>query len=129
MSKIKPCQQCPFIRGSSFESSMCYDRAREIADSLIGGGQFSCHKTTRNGGADGSKERFCIGALGTMENEDIVYSNQMVRINDRLGLLPVLDDLDNLEQYYDSLDEWVESHDDVNIDMGDSEEELSIDLN
>ncbi len=106
----KPCDNCPFLVGSTFEESMCFERAEEIADSLRGGGQFCCHKTTTAGGAPNGKSQWCPGALGTMENEGTVMQNQMVRICGRLGFIDDPAKLQNLDKLYTSLDGWVEVH-------------------
>lgn len=91
---------------------MCRARSEEIADALRAGGSFDCHKTTTSGGADRGNEMFCAGALGTMENEGTVMENQMVRICGRLGFIEDPAELDGLPELYDSLDEWVETHED-----------------
>ena len=109
---IRPCSECPFLRGSPFESSMCRSRAEEIATALRDGGHFPCHKTTEVGGASRGKEMWCAGALGTMENEDGpgAMGNQMARIAARLGLIGDPAELERSE-LYDSLSAWVETHD------------------
>jgi len=89
---------------------MQYERAEQIADSLRSGSMFPCHKTTRAGGADCKKKRWCNGALGTMENEGIALENQMVRICGRINQCPDPADIDR-SNLYDSLEEWVEQHD------------------
>lgn len=104
-----PCPDCPFLVGSTFDESMCRARAREIADSLSGGGMFPCHKTTTNGGAKSGREQWCVGALATMENQGGAHYNQMVRISERLGMLD-LDQIEGLDLVHASLDEWVELH-------------------
>ena len=103
------CSNCPFTIGSTFELSMCRERAQEIAESLEGGGMFPCHMTTTAGGAEAGRERWCGGALATMENGGGCYQNQMVRICDRLGGIGDLDKLD-LDKAYCSLEEWVDVH-------------------
>lgn len=109
MGLKRPCDNCPFLRGSTFEVSMVHARAEEIADGLRAGGSFDCHKTTNEGGA-GGKEKWCAGALGTMENEGNVTDNQMVRICGRLGFIGDPAELGGLDELYNSLDEWVETH-------------------
>lgn len=109
MGLKRPCEECPFLRGSVFENSMCEARAEEIADSLRVGGEFDCHKTTTEGDA-GGKEQWCAGALGTMQNEGNVMENQMVRISGRMGHIDDPAKLGGLNELYNSLDEWVETH-------------------
>lgn len=113
MSLKRPCDDCPFLRGSMFEDSMCRERAEEIAQGLQAGGMFSCHKTTADGGAPGGDEQWCAGALGTMENEGVVMENQMVRIAGRLGEIGDPAELDGLLTLYDELDEWVDMHEEL----------------
>lgn len=106
----RPCQDCPFLIGSLFENSMCVARAHEIAESLRAGGFFPCHKTTDASGAEPGQEKFCAGALATMQNEGVVMENQMVRICARLGMIGDPAQLDGLDECYGSLLQWVESH-------------------
>ena len=110
----RPCGDCPFLRGSDFETSMVRGRAQDIADGLRGGGEFACHKTTgvRGGSGNPRDRRFCAGALGTMENEGTAVENQMFRIGVRLGLIEDPEDAEWLGEVYDSLDDWVDVHPD-----------------
>lgn len=108
---MRPCDNCPFLIGSPFEQSMVRERAQEIADGLRAGGMFSCHKTTRaGGGRGGSGQRWCAGALGTMQREGVAFDNQMVRICGRLGMLGDPAGW-STERLYASLEEWVSKHD------------------
>lgn len=108
-----PCAKCPFR--SDIPKYLRPERAQEIADALYGGAEFPCHQTTETvEHEDGSETRermatsaFCAGALITMEREG--FSNQMVRISERLGLY----DPEALKMdapVYDSLAEWVDSY-------------------
>ena len=108
-----PCKNCPFR--SDIPKYLRPERAKEIADSLYRGAEFPCHQTTEEvEEEDGHAERvataksaFCAGALITMEKEG--FSNQMVRISERLGLY----DHTTLKMdapVYDSLSEWVASY-------------------
>lgn len=108
-----PCKACPFR--SDIPKYLRPERAKEIADSLYAGAEFSCHQTTEeveeeDGHVDRiatSKSAFCAGALITMEKEG--FSNQMVRISERLGLFdPTALRMD--APVYDSLSEWVRSY-------------------
>lgn len=114
----RPCPRCPFR--SDIDKYLRPERVAEIADSLYGGAEFPCHETTEHfEGPDGWEERvavptsaFCAGALITMEREG--FSNQMVRIGERLGMFNV-DDLIMDSPVYDSLEEWVASFRDDSI--------------
>ena len=106
----RPCSDCPFLRGSLFENSMHIERAQEIADSLEGGAMFSCHKTVDYEHGRPEQEKWCAGALATMENEGTVMQNQMVRICVRLGMIGDPAALGGLDECYGSLADWVESH-------------------
>ncbi len=115
MSARKPCKNCPFrvdvkpyIRGG---------RAMEIADALQSGGAFPCHNTLDyddSGGHRTAKTKFCAGALGVFYNEDDEawgHLNQMVRIENRLGMLS---DEDIEEPWngltYESFSDFVDAH-------------------
>lgn len=78
--RLKPCIDCPFWRDRSMHKSLGEERISEIIASIMDGGYFPCHKTTRarqateceDGGWDSvsaldklmivSKERVCFGA-------------------------------------------------------------------
>ena len=94
---------------------MIRERAQEIADSLLAGGMFPCHKTTASGSAPaGTQEQWCAGALGTMDKDDDLaagaMSNQMARVCARLGLIGDPAELDGLDDLYDGLQDWVDVH-------------------
>jgi hypothetical protein len=87
---VRPCAHCPFrhdipgyLRGS---------RAREIAESLLNGGNFPCHETTvvvldDEGNEElraASNSEHCAGALIMLER--MGQPNQMMRICERLGM-------------------------------------------
>lgn len=105
----RPCSNCPFLKGSVFETSMCRARAQEIATTLYAGHGFPCHKTTDAGGSSGPQQ-WCPGAIGTMQNEGIAWDNQLVQVMARLGAICAPEDLGGLDECYDSLAEWVRSH-------------------
>lgn len=108
-----PCESCPFR--VSVKPYLTPGRALEIAESILQGADFPCHKTTRetdpdeDGGGDledwpGAK--VCAGSMGTQENEG--RPNQMLRIAGRIGLYePGRIDTSDL---YPSLREWVASY-------------------
>lgn len=109
-----PCPKCPFR--SDIDKYLTPERVEEIADSLYGGADFPCHQTTVEVEDDetGFGDRvatldsaFCAGALITMEKEG--FSNQQVRIGERLGLY----DPEALKMdapVYGSLSDWVASY-------------------
>ena len=109
----KPCPKCPFR--SDIPKYLRPERAQQIADSLYDGAEFPCHQTTEEvEDEDGMGERVataksaaCAGALITMEKEG--FSNQMVRIAERLGMYDH-QALDMEAPVYGSLSEWVASY-------------------
>ena len=106
----KPCDNCPFLIGSNFEESMDRERAQEIADSLdCDGAAFPCHETVDYDNGSTAQEKFCVGALLTMENDGGAHLNQMVRIQQRLRMIGDLDELEGADRVYGSLQEWVEN--------------------
>ena len=113
VKKIRPCESCPFLTGSPM--TLTYDRRAEIADALLGGGRFPCHKTvdySKDDEGAANSGTFCMGAAAVMENgnadEGGACMNQMFRIEGRLGLIPYRpDDLDT-HCVPGSLEEWVE---------------------
>lgn len=120
----KPCPPCPFR--SDVEKYLRADRAKEIADALYDGAGFPCHNTTEDAeDEDGmgirvetEKSAQCAGALITMEKEG--YSNQQVRIAERLGMYdPTALAMD--APVYDSLAEWAQSYEPVPFVMIDGE--------
>lgn len=107
-----PCAKCPFR--SDAGPYLREERAREIADGLRAGGEFTCHQTVDykdnadgvTEGEIGKRARVCAGALITMEKDK---PNQMMRIAERLGLyVPEAMDMD--APVYDSLAQWVRAH-------------------
>jgi len=77
----KPCDECPFLKGSWFE----FNRLMEHAS-----GEFPCHKACDNND-DGdfvekpdNKTPHCAGALIFLEKQN--RPHQMMRIAERLGM-------------------------------------------
>ena len=113
----KPCKDCPFLKGKSYLST---ERAEEIAQSVIDGYQFPCHKTL---GQDEegetvvtSKSKFCAGSLIFAEKANGVehggagmYANQLIRIHSRMSGFSEAN-LDMSAEVYESLDEMIEGH-------------------
>ena len=103
-----PCGDCPFRRSRTGAFGLRLERMEEIADGLRRGSVFSCHKTLGDEGERvPGRERSCVGAWATMENEGILEESQMARIEIRLGMLTP-EDLE-LDLVYDSLDDWIEA--------------------
>jgi len=106
------CKTCPFRRG--MVGVLRPERAQEIAQGLLDGGSFTCHKTTvpdpdtDEEMVPGPHAQECAGALATMENAG--QANQLTRIAERLGMRdPGALDVDRSE-VFGSLAEWVAAH-------------------
>jgi len=84
------------------------ERIEEIAESLLMGQDFMCHKTidyTDDGAEVVSRTRSCAGAVATLEREN--KSPQLKQISERLGFKVATIDPD--APVYDSIDEWAEA--------------------
>ena len=77
----KPCNECPFICGSSTNRTLREGRLEEIVDGLRSDATFTCHKSLS---LPSSEQQHCAGALIFSEREGNV--GQMVRFAERLGL-------------------------------------------
>jgi hypothetical protein len=75
----KPCKDCPFIEGSSTNTTLEEGRIKGIANDLMAGNSFQCHKTLNT-----AKKEHCAGALLYLEREG--QPNQHMRIAERLGM-------------------------------------------
>ena len=100
-AKRKPCKHCPFL--IKIENVMSPARMYEVADALIRGGEFPCHKTLDYGeNAEGEsvirttdQTSFCVGAMAALDNYcgdpsdpgSGSMQNQMVRISSRFGMI------------------------------------------
>jgi hypothetical protein len=112
-----PCKHCPFR--SDIDPYLHPERAQEIAQTLLDGGSFHCHKTVdyterddepedeRGQGRVTADSQQCAGALATMERGG--HIGQGARIAARLGLYDP-DNLDPKAPVYGSLPEWVAAH-------------------
>jgi hypothetical protein len=106
----QPCGACPFRTDQ--HAFLDPERAREIADHLLAGDSFHCHKTLDYSSEDGSgettsKSMHCAGAMIVLEHEE--RPNQIMRIAERLGFY------DHTKLNMDSpvphsMDEWVARH-------------------
>jgi hypothetical protein len=96
----EPCADCPFRRDIDFHLSP--SRAQEIADALMTGQTFACHKTTKETGH--GNEQHCAGALIFLEAQ--ANPNQLMRIAERIGYY----DASQLTgDCYESTEEFVEA--------------------
>ena len=102
-----PCADCPFRKDKPFYLDPT--RVDDIADVLLDGGGFTCHKTVDYSDDDGPRVtrdgRECGGAMVTLEKID--RPNQGMRIAERLGMYDrAAMDMD--APVYDSIEEWRE---------------------
>lgn len=112
-----PCRLCPFR--SDIDPYLRPERAQEIAQTLLDGGSFACHKTVDYSERDDMPEeeigqgrvtaasQQCAGALATMERGG--HMGQGARIAARLGLYDPTQ-LDPNAPVYGSLPDWVTAH-------------------
>lgn len=101
-----PCSNCPFRADRSFH--LHPDRVDEIADSLLSGNEFWCHKTVDYTDGDGeraSRTRACAGARATLECEGL--STQLQQITERFG--GTVAELDPDLPVYESINTWREA--------------------
>jgi hypothetical protein len=75
-----PCKDCPFVEGSSTNTTLMPGRIEGIANDLMRGATFECHKTLN---LSSNKKEHCGGALQYLEREN--RPNQMMRIAERFG--------------------------------------------
>ncbi|MFS0815372.1 hypothetical protein ABC382_00190 [Lysinibacillus sp. 1P01SD] len=82
----KPCQDCPFVKGSSTNISLAEGRIKGIIDDITyEDTSFTCHKTL---GYDGKKvpQQHCAGAMIYLERIGAEgRPNQIMRIAERMG--------------------------------------------
>lgn len=113
-----PCRDCPFR--SDIEPYLRPGRAQEIAQTLLDGGGFACHKTvdysdslddleseSYGQGRVTADSQQCAGALATMERGG--HMGQQARIAARLGLYDP-EQLKPDAPVYGSLTDWVAAH-------------------
>lgn len=81
-----PCKDCPFVCGSSTNTTLAEGRIEGIIDDLHADKTFSCHKTINYDDRDDtSNNQFCAGAMNYLIKEGI--PNQPMQIAQRLGLM------------------------------------------
>lgn len=85
----KTCKDCPFVLGSSTNTTLSTKRIQQIKSDLIQGQSFSCHKTVDYDGEKKKKEQHCVGAMMWLYNKGM--PNQMMRIAERIGALREVD--------------------------------------
>lgn len=117
----KPCKDCPFILKNEY---LRPGRKLEIANSLLNGASFPCHKTLDYSGGDGEGEmtdatRFCTGALLAMDGyygeKGGFMMNQAARFEARLGYIS--EDINSDEELVDLYD-WLSHEGDESGENG-----------
>lgn len=95
----RPCSNCPFRRGMGF---LRRARARQIGENMLSfdGGSFICHRTA------GKTEAHCAGAAIFADKNGV--QTQMMRIEQRLGLMGDPATFADRDDIVDDLDELVE---------------------
>jgi len=76
----QPCKDCPFIPGSSTNTTLAEGRIESIVSDLRADRGFICHKTLDHV----VKNEHCAGAMIFLERED--RPNQLMRVAERLGI-------------------------------------------
>lgn len=83
---VRPCANCPFR--TDVPGYLRRERAQEIAEALMGGSSFPCHKTTETVEEDDGSSRvatadsqMCAGAMIVLERME--QPNQIMRIAER----------------------------------------------
>lgn len=76
----QPCKECPFVPGSSTNTTLAKGRLGSIIADLRADMSFTCHKTLDLPTSD---EQHCAGALIFLEREE--NPNQMMRWHERIG--------------------------------------------
>lgn len=89
----KPCKDCPFRNDKPHQKGWLGEqRADEIYQSLLDGGNFPCHKTHDYTDDDDREfkhqdsHQFCAGALIMLNKEHNTLQSQALRMAIRLGL-------------------------------------------
>jgi len=75
-----PCVDCPFIEGSSTNTTLREGRLEGIVQDIMHGASFICHKTLE---LNSTEQQHCAGAMLYLEREE--QPNQIMRIAERLG--------------------------------------------
>ncbi|ALN97773.1 hypothetical protein Bp8pS_094 [Bacillus phage vB_BpuM-BpSp] len=81
----KPCKDCPFVKGSSTNTTLIEGRLDGIKYDLLNNHTFSCHKTVDYDKNNKNNEQHCVGAMLYLYKEN--RPNQMMRVGERLGFL------------------------------------------
>ncbi len=106
-----PCDNCPFRKDKKFHLRAA--RAVDIAEGLLRGESFHCHKTIDYGSAEDGEidarpfnyaEQFCGGALAMLTKQG--HFTQMMQIGERLGVWDP-STMDPDAPVYENLDEFV----------------------
>lgn len=86
MFKLKmTCKDCPFLCGSTTNTTLADERIEEIKEALLQDHSFSCHKTVDYENGSKEKEQHCAGAMIWLYKQG--RPNQIMRIAERIGRL------------------------------------------
>lgn len=77
----KPCKDCPFVKGSSTNTTLAEGRLDGIVHDILHDASFVCHKTLEK---EWNEQEHCAGALIYLERQK--RPNQIMRIAERIGL-------------------------------------------
>lgn len=73
----KPCKDCPFLKGNSFEQSLSKERVQLIVEDISSNKTFPCHKHEK-------PLQNCVGSALFVKNQQI--ANSSLQIAQRLGI-------------------------------------------
>lgn len=107
----QPCADCPF-RDTDPPFPLGYERRKQIADSIVKGDTFHCHKTVRysdDEAPDVEASLRCYGAAKTAHDSGLPPS-QMEQIGVRLSLMDA-PNYDLPGDTYDTIDLFVHAED------------------
>lgn len=104
--RIKPCESCPFRLGGKAVRHLGERRALEIAATLEGDKNFTCHGDLDKPEA---ARQHCVGAMHILEADD--NPNQMMRVSERRGLYDRTA-LVGADECFDNFEQWVEAQSD-----------------
>lgn len=117
----RPCKDCPFRNDKPHQKGwLGKERATAIYEGLLDGGCFPCHKTHDYADDDTGKfqhqegHQFCAGALIMLENENMTFQSQALRMAVRLRLYRP-DNLDKNSPVFKNGDEFVDYHSELDV--------------
>ncbi len=84
---VRPCKDCPFIKGGLMNRTLNEGRLKDIVHGLtVEDASFTCHKTIKDYYPNVKHEQHCAGALIYLEKlGNYGRPNQEMRIAERLG--------------------------------------------